>query len=62
MGGGVVLAGLVRRRAAEADLFTRGVRLHNGGPALDAEPATIAREPETETKTPWWQRVFGWWR
>jgi lysozyme len=65
MGGGVVLAGLVRRRAAEADLFMRGVRLHNGGPALNAEPAPIAHEPEHVTEAPrqpWWQRVFGWWR
>lgn len=40
MGGGRVLAGLVRRRAAEADLFMRGVqvaRQHNGGPALGIE-------------------------
>lgn len=35
MGGGVVLAGLVRRRAAEAALFMRGVAAQRGQPAND---------------------------
>lgn len=70
MGGGRVLAGLVRRRADEGALFMQGVRLHNGRPPIDAEPApapAVALAPVPApvvppARPPWWRAFLGWWR
>jgi lysozyme len=52
MGGGRILPGLVRRRAAEAELFMRGVRAHDRGqPIADAPESTPPASP-----------ARGWWR
>lgn len=64
MGGGRVLRGLVRRRAAEAEMFMRGVSLLESG----EEPATThvtptQITPPIPTRKPGktlWQRVKGW--
>ena len=66
MGGGRVLAGLVRRRAEEGALFMKGVKLHGGGPATGAGP--VAAPVPMAVKAPgparpgWWQLFLGWWR
>ncbi|SDP40941.1 lysozyme [Filomicrobium insigne] len=54
MGGGVVLRGLVRRRAAEAEMFMTGVRL---GPQAAAPPLPT-RPPGTSPT--WWGRFWTW--
>lgn len=65
MAGGRVLAGLVRRRAREADLFMKGVRGHNDGPPLDdpapaPAPAPTPLPPVPPTLQPggWLSRVL----
>lgn len=68
LGGGRVLAGLVRRRAAEADLFIQGVRLGNYPPEPVAVPPLPARKPEPQPAPalppaddlPFWRRVVNW--
>lgn len=68
MGGGRVLRGLVRRRAAEAKLFMEGVaRLKAGEPPYSTLPVQPKPQPpQTPTKPipvpqrSWWSVLFGW--
>jgi len=64
MGGGVVLKGLVRRRAAEAEMFMRGVKA--GAVDLEVVPTALApplpaRKPGSDAETSGiWLRLWRW--
>lgn len=55
MGGGRVLAGLERRRKAEAVMFMAGVKAMQGSGA----PAAPARTAVIGISAPWWKRILG---
>ena len=63
-GGGKVLPGLVRRRAAEAELFLRGIRQQNMPPEPVTPPPPV-RKPQPGAES-WLSRAIdwlkGWWR
>ena len=59
MGGGRILPGLVRRRAAESALFLEGVRLMRAGDM--APPVPAPAHPPASPATPGvWARIFKW--
>lgn len=67
MGGGRVLPGLVKRRAIEADLFMRGVRLGNYPPEpVDVPPIPVRKPQPRPTPAPssdepsFWRKVLDW--
>lgn len=67
MGGGRILRGLVRRRAAEAALFMEGARRlqsegigHPSAPPPIPTPPISAPRPIQEAPAGWWRTVVAW--
>lgn len=59
-GGGVVLAGLVRRRNAEAALFMQGVSMLGSNTDISATPPAHPATPAQPAS--WWSRLTNWLR